>query len=90
MPENFDKDLAQHDVADRALDLDVNEGDIFRHYKGGYYIIVAFAVKEDTGEPLVVYRSNRKKTTWVRTFDNFFGIVEVDGDQVQRFEKVYE
>lgn len=46
-------------------------GQIFRHYKGGLYTIVARSVKEDTLEPLVTYLSNRHGTNWTRTLANF-------------------
>jgi len=57
------------------------------HYKGGVYMVVTVAVKEDTLEPVVVYSSLKYQTTWVRTVSNFLGMVTLpDGSQVNRFK----
>lgn len=64
-------------------------GEIYQHYKGGLYSVVARAIKEDTLEPLVIYQSNAKRSVWARTLDNFTSSVEVGDDSpVQRFERV--
>jgi hypothetical protein len=60
----------------------------YRHYKGGEYEIVTTAVKEDTLEPLVIYRSLLKGTTWARTFSNWHEEVVVDGKRVKRFVRI--
>jgi hypothetical protein len=59
------------DIAQRQAAGGPQPGEIYRHYKGGLYSIVARAIKEDTLEPLVIYRSNAKGTTWARTLENF-------------------
>lgn len=46
-------------------------GQVYRHYKGGLYVIVAVSIKEDTLEPMVTYRSNKRGTCWARTLANF-------------------
>jgi hypothetical protein len=46
-------------------------GDVFRHYKGGLYVIVCVSIKEDTLDTLITYRSNKKGTIWTRTASNF-------------------
>lgn len=46
-------------------------GSVWRHYKGGLYVVVARSIKEDTLEPLVTYRSNARGTFWTRTLANF-------------------
>lgn len=79
-----EKDRAQADL--QALDL--RPGDRFRHYKGGQYEIVNLAVKEDTLEPLVIYRSFTKDYMWARTLLNWNEDVEVNGKKVRRFEKL--
>jgi hypothetical protein len=61
-------------------------GDVYRHYKGGLYAVVAVALAEDTLAPLVVYRSNAKGTTWARTLHNFREMV---GDH-HRFTRVLD
>lgn len=67
-------------------------GEVWRHYKGGYYAIVAAAVIEATLEPAVVYMSLKYETTWVRTLTDWREIVRV-GDPgcyelMPRFRKV--
>jgi hypothetical protein len=59
----------------------------YLHYKGGRYVIVARALREDTLEPVVIYRSIAKGFTWERTLANFAEMVEVDGRRVRRFAK---
>lgn len=57
-------------------------GEIYEHYKGGRYMIVARAVMESTKEVVVVYRSLRpdehhRVQTWVRPETDFNGYVEI-------------
>lgn len=82
---NDPKDEAQQ----RLKDCDVEVGQIYRHYKGGLYTVVAVGLKEDTLEPMVAYHSNAKGTTWVRTLANFREKVELDDgwSVVRRFER---
>ena len=67
---------------------DLKPGDLFRHYKGGEFEVVTLAVKEDTLEALVVYRSLTKGSVWVRSCQNWGEDVEVDGKKMKRFEKL--
>jgi hypothetical protein len=52
-------------------------GQIFQHYKGGLYVVVALSIKEDTLEPMITYRSNKKRTYWTRTIANFLEMIDV-------------
>jgi hypothetical protein len=61
------KDIAQKAASNAGIEA----GQVWRHYKGGLYVVVAVALKEDTLEPLVVYRSNKKGTVWARTFGDW-------------------
>lgn len=80
-----DKDQAQAEL--RKLPL--KEGDKFTHYKaGGTYEIVTLAVKEDTLEPMVVYCNLERKSTWVRTHENFIEEVEYKDQFVPRFRRI--
>ena len=70
----------------------IEPGQIYRHYKGGLYVIVCTAVREDTLVPVVVYHSNRRGTNTERTLENFTEmvppIIEADGpDAVPRFRR---
>ena len=61
----------------------------YRHFRGGSYTVIAVATKEDTGEPLVVYRDNLDGVIWARALEEFTGTVsDADGWAVPRFERV--
>ena len=62
------------------------DGQIYRHYKGGEYEIVATGFLEDSEAPCVVYRSLLKNIVWVRTAKNFLENVEYNGAVVPRFK----
>jgi hypothetical protein len=66
----------------------IRPGDRYRHFKGGEYEIVTLAIKEDTLEPLVVYKSLRYGYIWARTYKNWSETVSVKGKQVKRFKKI--
>jgi hypothetical protein len=66
---------------------------IYRHYKGGMYVVIIVALMEETMEPVVVYRSNKRGTSWVRTLANFLEKVKTnvgtpDEREVPRFTLV--
>ncbi len=63
-------------------------GQIFQHYKGGTYEVVATGFLEDTEAPCVIYRSLEKNIVWVRTAKNFLEQVEYKGITQPRFELV--
>lgn len=63
-----------------------HDGQLFQHYKGGVYEIVATGFLENTEEPCVVYRSLEKNIVWVRTAKNFFESVEQKGVRAPRFK----
>jgi len=75
------KDYAQGELARMP-----QPGEIYRHYKGGHYSVVTSAIKEDTLEPMVVYRSNARGSVWIRTHANFVELV----DGVPRFSRLSE
>jgi hypothetical protein len=59
----------------------------YRHYKGGEYVVVGFAIHSETKEQLIVYRNVNDQLwqMWARPVLMFFGDVEVDGKRVDRF-----
>jgi hypothetical protein len=68
--------MKSKDEAQRILSHSTLEpGQIFRHYKGGLYTVVCICVKEDTLEPMVIYRSNAKGTVWARTFADWSELI---------------
>lgn len=71
----------------RSLSVDYVPGEYWTHYKGGVYEIVSLGVKEDTGEVLVVYRSLKHGTVWIRAIDNWCEYVILPTGTVKRFVK---
>lgn len=65
------------------------DGQIFQHYKGGKYEIVATGFLEDSEAPCVVYRSLLKNIVWVRTAKNFLEDIEHEGVVMSRFSLVH-
>lgn len=80
------KDSAQKELKNVPLHI----GDIFVHYKEhGLYEVVALALKEDTLEPLVIYRAiDHGKSVWARVWDDWNAEVEWKGKRVKRFKPV--
>ena len=59
----------------------------YRHYKGNEYVVIGVARHSETGEELVVYRPDYgEQGLWVRPKEMFLETVEVDGQQVPRFQ----
>jgi hypothetical protein len=64
-------------------------GEIYRHYKGGLYVVTARSLKEDTLEPLVTYRGNAHGTHWTRFLANFVeDVFDQGGGVTPRFSRV--
>ncbi|MBZ2206885.1 DUF1653 domain-containing protein [Massilia soli] len=56
----------------------------FRHYKGGLYELVCVATLESDLSEMIVYRA-ADGSIWTRPKAVFFELIDVDGQQVQRF-----
>lgn len=63
------------------------DSEVYQHYKGGLYEIVATGFLEDSEAPCVVYRSLKKDIVWVRTAKDFLQTVEHNGKKRPRFIK---
>ena len=62
---------------------------VFRHYKRGtLYLLVHHAILEEGLKPVVVYQNAETGLLFVRPVEDFFGVVEFDGNLVRRFEPV--
>jgi hypothetical protein len=76
--------------------IKINQGEIFRHFKGKYYIIENIAVDANTNEFIIVYRAlYGNKDIWCRTladFQDFISVYREDNitGQIRRFQKVEE
>ncbi len=65
----------------------------YRHSKGGEYDVIGVARHSETLEPLVVYRplyndNDNDSGWWLRPHAMFFGMLTINGTQVQRFTRM--
>lgn len=65
----------------------------YRHYKGGMYEVLDVACHTETLEWHVVYQSHDRReqglpSVWIRPYDMFVEMVELDGEMKSRFERV--
>lgn len=81
---------SKKDEAQAALQkLPIKVGEWYTHYKGGEYEVIALALKEDTLEPLVIYRNpQHENTVWARVYSDWDSQVEWGGKIVQRFRNI--
>ncbi len=66
------------------------EKGVYRHYKGKLYRVDGVCLHTETLEPLVVYTPLYESTVnyWVRPYAMFTEMVDIDGEQVPRFQKI--
>ncbi|AQS58644.1 DUF1653 domain-containing protein [Desulforamulus ferrireducens] len=57
----------------------------YKHFKGNYYQVIGVAKHSETEEPLVVYRSEKDNSLWVRPLAMFTEQVEVNNQLISRF-----
>ena len=61
----------------------------YRHYKGNEYTVIGVARHSETEEDLVVYRQDYGDCSlWVRPMQMFVETVNLNGDEVPRFQCV--
>lgn len=63
---------------------------VYRHTKSGkLYEVLGVGLQTETNEFVVVYRPlyDSPYELFTRPYDMFIGMIELDGKQVQRFEK---
>ena len=65
---------------------------IYRHFKGGEYMVIGVATHTETNERLVVYMDLESDKTWARPYAEFLSKVDrkkyPDAQQDYRFELV--
>ena len=62
---------------------------IYRHFKGGYYRIIAEFINSETQQKEVVFRAlYGERIVWTRPAEKFYGKVNVDGVAIDRFTEV--
>jgi hypothetical protein len=65
------------------------EGSVVEHYKGGRYQVLSLGRHCDyPNEELVVYRSLKDGTVWVRKLSEFRDMVQTDDGFVKRFKEI--
>ncbi len=82
---------AKTDAQQKLMHALVKGGEVYRHYKGGLYVVVTTAIDEATLEQLVVYRSCERGTIWVRTMADFtFKLQDPDvfDETIPRFTRI--
>lgn len=79
-------------MKDKIL-YDKEKPEIYRHFKGNEYLLIAIATNESDGEQVVVYQSLHDGKVWVRPLKSFCEEVpdgkENPTKQKFRFEKLY-
>lgn len=71
----------------------VMAGNVYRHFKGGLYVVQGVAVHSETAELLVIYTSkDEPQKMWARPLEMFLSPVDKEkyprAKQKKRFEKV--
>ena len=61
---------------------------IYKHFKGNLYEVLFIAKNSETEEDMVVYKSLRNGTMWVRPLSMWEELVERGGKTYQRFTYV--
>ena len=64
---------------------------IYKHYKGNEYRVLGIATHSETLEKMVVYQAlYGTYGIWVRPINMWNEVVEVNGQQVKRFDFIRE
>ena len=74
------------------MEREIKVGEVYRHFKGNTYEVLALAVNADNRERVVVYKSLSNGRVFVRSFRGFAGVINKekypDAGQTYRFELV--
>ena len=65
----------------------------YKHYKGNLYQVLGIARHSETLEELVVYKAlyqSEGKNLWVRPLQMFTETIEINGQQIPRFQFIEE
>lgn len=65
-------------------------GEIWKHYKGNYYEIIAIGIHTETQEEMVVYEDSGPtvRKYWIRPLSMWMEDVECNGRAIPRFKRV--
>lgn len=67
---------------------DLEIGAIYKHYKGTKVKVLGECFHSETQEPMVIYIHLEDGITWVRPKGMFLENVMVNGQEVERFQKM--
>jgi hypothetical protein len=82
---------SQSQLADKLAKAaqQITVGARYMHYKQLSYKVTAIALREEDGEPCVVYKAEYgDELIWTRLVSNWLEEVEVGGKKVRRFTKI--
>ncbi len=65
--------------------MDIIIGAIYRHYKGGRYLVLNIAKHTETGEDMVVYENIDNHLIWTRPISMWNNIIDKEKN-IKRFE----
>ncbi len=68
--------------------MDVKVGEVYRHFKGNVYKVIAIAKDCENLADMVVYQNVEKGDIWVRELGNFTETINRDGKNIKRFMKI--
>ena len=61
---------------------------LYNHYKGKLYIVIDIACHTETGETTVIYKNVGNDKVWARPIAMFEEQIIVDGEKIERFERL--
>lgn len=63
---------------------------IYKHFKGGYYLVLEIAENTETGEEYVIYRrfNDDEATVWARPLKHWLSPAKTEDGEVPRFVEV--
>jgi hypothetical protein len=82
-------------IDNKVIQEPIIENGLYKHYKGKLYEVMGMAKHSETLELMVIYRALYDHpdfgygAMWVRPAFMFMETVEVDGQTIKRFEKLY-
>jgi len=70
------------------------ETGLYEHYKGNKYNVLGVGRHTEADDYFVVYApldiNEGKPSLWLRPYDMFIGVVELNGETIPRFRKLNE